>query len=147
MFHSIWFTHFILLKWLWVTFGCFQKEINTKGGRYAIADRTFDNVPQVLKKIPKEEFQKYFEQWQHPWNKGVAPKVIDWKEAAIIWMYKCWYVFCFLISPTNSVIFFLPSGWPMEKTNLEDHISWMSFIFDSVKATMLVFIPSQLYFL
>lgn len=78
-----------------MTFGCFQKEINTKGGRYAITDRTFDNVPQVQKKIPKEEFQKYFEQWQHPWNKGVAPKVTDWKEAAISWMYKCWYVFVF----------------------------------------------------
>lgn len=72
-----------------------KKKLTPKEEDTLSLTRTFDNVPQVLKKIPKEEFQKYFEQWQHPWNKGVAPKVTDWKEAAISWMYKCWYVFVF----------------------------------------------------
>lgn len=39
--------------------------------------RRFNDVPQVLKKILKEEFWKCSEQWQCPWNKGVASRG-DW---------------------------------------------------------------------
>ena len=33
LFHLI--THFILLKLLWVTFGCFQKQVNSKAWKYS----------------------------------------------------------------------------------------------------------------
>lgn len=44
-------------------------KFKLNGQRFTTTEYIQENVTQVLKEIPKEEFQKCCEQWQHFWNK------------------------------------------------------------------------------